>query len=295
MNSDLHKKIRRIEITTSKLVEEVFAGKYESLFKGQGMEFSEVREYQPGDDVRSIDWNVTARSGRPFVKRFDEERELTVMLMVDASRSLDFGSQEETKREKASELAALLALSALRSNDKVGLLLFTDRVERYIPPKKGKRHALRLIREILEPAPTGHRTNLTEALNHLNRIHKRRALVFLISDFLGPNFEKALRLTEQRHDLNAFRLFDPREQEMPALGRLRLRDLETGELVVLNSSSPGFRRGYEQAAAERRAGFKRLFEGNNVDYAEFSTADSVVPTLVRFFATKKARRRRHAS
>ena len=292
LNEETRRRIRRIEISTARLVEEVFAGKYESLFKGQGVEFAEVREYLPGDDVRTIDWNVTARTGRPFVKKHEEERELTVLLVVDASASLDFGSGQVSKRDVASEIAAIIAFSALRNNDKVGLLLFTDRVEKFIPPRKGKRHSLRLIREILEPGPTGHKTDAAAALDFLNRVQKRRAVVFLLSDFLGQRFDRSLRLTMQRHDLSAFRLSDPREEEMPRLGRLRLRDLETGQMVVVNTSSDDFQKRYKEAAASRRAELKRSLEAAGADYAEFSTAVAAVPTLMRFFDRKTSRRRR---
>ncbi|NDD28824.1 MAG: DUF58 domain-containing protein, partial [Proteobacteria bacterium] len=242
--------------------------------------------------VRTIDWNVTARTGRPFVKKHEEERELTVLLVVDASASLDFGSGQVSKRDVASEIAAIIAFSALRNNDKVGLLLFTDRVEKFIPPRKGKRHSLRLIREILEPGPTGHKTDAAAALDFLNRVQKRRAVVFLLSDFLGQRFDRSLRLTMQRHDLSAFRLSDPREEEMPRLGRLRLRDLETGQMVVVNTSSDDFQKRYKEAAASRRAELKRSLEAAGADYAEFSTAVAAVPTLMRFFDRKTSRRRR---
>jgi uncharacterized protein (DUF58 family) len=292
LSEETRRKIRRIEIATGKLVDEVFAGKYESLFKGQGVEFAEVREYLPGDDVRSIDWNVTARTGRPFVKKHDEERELTVVLVVDASASQDFGSGQASKREIASEIAAILAFSALRNNDKVGLVLFTDRVEKYIPPRKGKRHSLRLIREILEPGHSGHKTDVSAALDFVNRVQKRRAVVFLLSDFLGQRFDKALRMTEQRHDLSAFRLLDPREEEIPRIGRMRLRDLETGQMVVVNTSSSDFQKRYKAAAEARRVDLRKSFEAVGADFAEFSTVKAVVPTLVRFFDRKTQRRRR---
>lgn len=291
LSEETRRKIRRIEISTGKLVDEVFAGKYESLFKGRGVEFAEVREYLPGDDIRTIDWNVTARTGRPFVKKHEEERELTVILVVDASASQDFGTADHSKRDVASEIAAILGFSALRNNDKVGLLLFTDRVEKYIPPRKGKRHALRLIREILEPGPMGHRTDLSAALNFLNRVQKRRAVVFLLSDFLGQRFDKAMRLTEQRHDLSAFRLYDPREEEMPKIGRMRLRDLETGQMLVVNTSSVAFQKRYKAAGTARRLELRKGFEAVGADYAEFSTHKPVVPTLVRFFERKAARKR----
>ena len=292
LTEETRRKIRRIEISTARLVDEVFAGKYESLFKGRGVEFAEVREYLPGDDVRTIDWNVTARTGRPFVKKHEEERELTVILVVDASASLDFGSGDVSKRDVASEIAAILAFSALRNNDKVGLLLFTDRVEKYIPPRKGKRHALRLIREILEPGVTGHKTSVPAALDFLNRVQKRRAVVFLLSDFLGQRFDKAMRLTQQRHDLSAFRLYDPREEEMPRIGRMRLRDLETGHMLVVNTSSDEFQDRYKAAAEQRRLELRKGFDSAGADYAELSTAAPVVSTLMRFFDRKTSRRRR---
>lgn len=292
LTEETRKKIRRIEITTSKLVDEVFGGKYESLFKGHGVEFAEVREYMPGDDVRTIDWNVTARTGRPFVKKHEEERELTVMLVVDASASLDFGTGHASKREIASEVAAIIGFSALRNHDKVGLLLFTDRVEKFIPPRKGRRHALRLIREILEPGHSGHGTDMAAALDYLNRVLKRRALVFLLSDFLGGQCERPLRLTGRRHDLSAFRLYDPREEEMPRIGRMRLRDLESGRVVVVNTASHDFQARYRGAAESRRLHLRKSLEKAGADYAELSTAAPVVSTLVRFFERKAARRRR---
>lgn len=287
---EVRKKIRRIEITTSKLVDQVFAGQYESLFKGHGIEFAEFREYFPGDDVRTIDWNVTARFGRPFVKRNEEERELSMILVVDTSASQDFGSTNTSKRDLAGEIGAILAFSALRNNDKVGLLLFTDTVEKYIPPRKGKRHVLRLVRDILDPPVVGKGTDLAEALSHLNRIHRRRAVVFVMSDFLGKPFDKILRLTERRHDLSAFRLYDPREEELPEVGRIRLRDLETGKLVTVDTSSQKFRQEFSRQAEKRRLELRKAFDSARVDYAEYSTAEPPVSTLVRFFARKKARR-----
>lgn len=286
---EIRKKIRRLEITTGRLVDEVFAGKYESLFKGRGIEFAEFREYLPGDDVRNIDWNVTARFGKPFIKRNEEERELTMVLLVDASGSQAFGSGSQSKRDLAGEIGAILAFSALRNNDKVGLLQFTDQVERYIPPRKGRRHALRLIRDILEPPSTHRGTDIGAALSHLNRIHKRRALVFLLSDFLGKPYNKELRLTAERHDLSAFRLVDPREEDLPNVGRVRLQDLESGRLLLLDTSSKKFRQKYREKAVERRTGLKRTFDTARVDFTEFSTDRSPVDTLVRFFAYKKAR------
>lgn len=291
ISDDTRKKLRRLEITTSRLVDEFFAGRYTSLFKGRGIEFSEVREYLPGDDVRSIDWNVTARFGSPYVKKNVEERELTIVLVVDVSGSLDFGSGERSKRELASELGAILAFSALRNNDKVGLLLYTDRVEKYIPPRKGRRHSLRLVREIIQPAPQGRGTDLGEALSYLNRVQKRRAVVFLLSDFLGPTAEKPLRVTCGRHDLSALLIYDPREMSIPRMGRLRLRDLETGRLAVVNTSSADFQKRYGEAAEARRRDLRRSFERAGVDYGEFATEQALVPALLRFFSEKQARHR----
>lgn len=286
-----HRKLRRVEIVASRLVQEVFAGKYESLFKGQGIEFSEIREYQEGDDVRSIDWNVTARLGRPFVKRNAEERELSVVLMVDNSGSMNFGSGERSKRELASEIAALLAFSALQNGDKVGFIRFSDEVEHVLPPRKGRKHVMRILGEILAPGKPRAQSNLAGALDALNRIHKRRSLVFVLSDFLCPNFERSLKLSFRRHDLSAFRLFDPLEHELPAVGRLRLRDLETGAPLVVDAS-PAYVAAFKKRRGEERNQLKRLFESNQVDFAEFSTAGQMVPVLSRFFTTKRERRRR---
>lgn len=297
-SDDIRKKIRRIEITTGRLVDQVFAGQYESLFKGRGIEFSEFREYFPGDDVRNIDWNVTARFGRPFIKRNEEERELSMMLLVDTSGSQAFGSGQQSKRELASEIGAILAFSALRNNDKVGLMLFSEEVDLYLPPRKGRRHVLRVIRDILDPPEHRKATNLEAALRYLNRLHRRRALVFLLSDFLSPVFyqkdpgqaARTLRLTAGRHDLSAFRLYDPREEDIPAVGRLRLRDLETGESLILDTASETFQKQFGQKAQERRERLKKVFDTARVDYAEYATGENPVPNLVRFFARKKARR-----
>lgn len=275
----------------SRLVDEVFAGRYSSLFKGRGVEFAEVREYLPGDDVRSIDWNVTARSGHPFVKKNAEERELTLMLVVDVSGSLEFGSAARSKRELASELGAILAFSALRNQDKVGLLSFSDRVERFLPPRKGRSHSLGLIREILEPAPQGRGTDLEGALAYLNRVQRRRAVVFLLSDLLGPPPGRALRVTRRRHDLSVLRLWDPREEEIPPVGRLRLRDLETGARALVDTSSPSFRRRFREEALADRQALRGAFERAGVDYGEFSTSGDLVSALIRFFADKQARHR----
>src|SRR2546426_12701490 len=229
---EILKKVRQIEIRTNREVTDVLGGQYHSVFKGRGMEFEEVREYLPGDEIRSIDWNVTARFDHPFIKKFKEERELTVMLVVDVSASGQFGSVRQRKNELAAELAAVLAFSAIRNNDKVGVILFTDRVEKYIAQKKGRRHVLRVIREILAFEPEGKGTNLRLALDYLNRVQRRRAVCFLISDFQDEEFRKSLRVAGKRHDVVALSLRDPREEELPAVGLVELRDAETGEREV---------------------------------------------------------------
>lgn len=295
------RKIRKLEIVTSRLVEEFVAGQYSSLFKGRGVEFSEVREYQPGDDVRSIDWNVTARFGRPFVKQNVEERELTVLLAVDLSASLDFGSCGRTKREVVSELAALLAMSALNNDHKVGLLGFTDRVELFVPPRKGRRHILRIIREILDSSRQSTGTDLRAALRYLNSVQHRRAVLFLFSDFLGLTstdgsntwqaLERDLRVTCMHHDVSVMRVYDQRESQMPNVGYVRLRDLETGEVAVANTSSARFRQAYAQIAQQRTYQLRDCLDRVGVDYAELSTQEQSVRALVKFLQDKKARSR----
>ncbi len=291
ISPEARRRLRRLEITTRRMVDEYLAGRYTSLFKGRGVEFSEVREYQPGDDVRSIDWNVTARCGEPYVKKNAEERELTLLLAVDLSASQDFGTGQRSKRDLALEVAALLAFSALRNGDKVGLLLFTDRVEKFVPPRKGRRHCLRLVREILEPTPAGRGTDLALALGYLDRVQKRRAVVFLLSDFLGTLPQRDLRVTCRRHDVSALRLADPREASIPAVGRLRLRDLETGRVALVDSSDTGFQHRFAQASEQRSLQLRRHFERSGADFGEFSTQGPVVTTLLRFFAEKLARHR----
>jgi uncharacterized protein (DUF58 family) len=221
---EILKKIRRLQIVTNRVVSDVFAGEYLSVFKGRGMEFNEVREYQPGDEERDIDWNVTARMGRPFVKKFVEERELTVMLLVDASASSRFGTRDRFKSELAAELCAVLAFSAIRNKDRVGLVIFTDRIEKFVPPGKGSRHVLRVIREVLYFRPQGRGTDISLALDYLNRVIRRRSVVFLVSDFLAAGFERALRVSARRHDLVALLVRDPREEELPPAGLVRLED-----------------------------------------------------------------------
>ena len=287
---ELLKKIRRIEILTSHLVNDALAGKYHSAFRGLGMEFEEVRQYQIGDDIRSIDWNVSARMGEPFVKVFREERELTVMLVVDLSRSQEFGTHEQFKRELVAELGATLAFSAIKNNDKVGLILFTDRVEKFVPPRKGTRHVLRVIRELLAYQPEGRGTNIALAMEHLNRIMRRKAVVFLISDFQDSRYEKPLKITRQSHDLILIAVNDRREQEIPNLGLIELEDGETGRRIVVDTSSARWRRKYQRLIAEfieRRDGILRR---SKLDVIHINTGESFVEPLTRFFRRRELRR-----
>ena len=290
-SQELLRKVRRIEIRTNRLVNEVLAGEYHSVFRGRGMEFDEVREYTPGDDVRTIDWNVTSRMGHPYVKKYVEERELTVVLLVDASASGDFGTVGSTKRDMAAEVCALLAFSAIRNHDRVGLLIFTDREERYVPPRKGRNHVLRVIREVLTFAPVGRKTDLTLALESLARGFRRRSVAFVISDFLDQGFERALRLANRKHDLIALSLSDPRESDLPAVGILELEDAETGRRVLVDTWDRRTRSRFAEAARERVAARRRLFRQNKVDFVELSTDRPYDAPLVRFFH-ERARRAR---
>jgi len=283
-------KVRLIEIHTRSMVNELFAGEYHSVFKGRGMEFAEVREYQPGDDVRSIDWNVTARVGSPFVKVYDEERELTVVLVVDASASGAFGSGRQMKGEVGVEISALLAFSAIKNSDRVGLLIFTDEVEVFIPPKKGRKHVLRVIRELLYFQPRGRGTSIAGALEYLERVIHRRSVVFMISDFLDAGYERALQLIGRRHDLIAITLVDPRERQLPDVGFITLQDAESGEHLLVDSRHPGVRAFFagrqRQMAAQRSEMFRRL----GIDEIQVDTAGSYVEPLVHFFRTRMQRR-----
>ncbi|MBN1586224.1 MAG: DUF58 domain-containing protein [Candidatus Omnitrophica bacterium] len=291
INPEILRTIRRIEIRTGRLVQEVFAGEYQSSFKGQGIEFDQLREYTPGDDVRLIDWNVTARTGKPFMKQFVQERQLTVMLVVDASASGHFGSRGRTKAELAAELAAVLAFSAIQNKDKVGLLLFTDQVERVILPDSGRRHVLRVIREVLYNQPKGRRTNIAAALNYLNRVQRRRVVVFLISDFLDKNFEKALRLTHAHHDCVAIALSDRREEELASVGWLRVHDAEEGREISVNTADAGVRVRFEEATAKRLQERKRLFDSMGLDAINVRVGESYVEPLIKFFKMRSRRMR----
>jgi len=287
--SEILKKIRTLEIKTKGLVETAFAGDYHSVFKGRGMNFEEVREYQPGDEIRAIDWNVTARLGDAFVKKFTEERELTVMLIVDVSASGNFGSSTQSKRELAAEVACLLAFSAIRNNDKVGLLLFSDRVELFIPPKKGRSHTLRLIREILFFQPKGRGTDPALALDYLNKIVTRRAVVFFISDFQAPDFSHTLAVSGRRHDFIAVHIQDEREEILPNIGLITLEDAETGEQIEINTGERATRKGFADLVEEERATLWRTLRRNNIDAISLRTGQDYLPALRSFFKQRERR------
>ncbi|RLD11866.1 MAG: DUF58 domain-containing protein [Chlamydiae bacterium] len=290
LSKDLLKKVRQIQIRTSHQVTEVMAGEYKSAFKGRGMEFDEVREYQPGDDVRSIDWNVTARTGKPYIKRFVEERELTVMLVVDASSSGSFGSTTKSKNEVAAEIAALLAYSAIRSNDRVGLIVFTDQIEKYVPPKKGRSHVMRVIREILFLEEPEHgKTDITAALEYLQKVCTRRSVVFLISDFICEDYSQALLLASKKHDLIPVSIADPRELKLPDIGIIDLMDAETGERILIDTSDNKVRRTFKVLGLKRQENLKKQFRQMNANSISIETDKSYVDSLVKFFKMREKR------
>ena len=282
-------KIRRIEIRTSHMVNDVLAGQYHSAFKGRGMEFEEVRQYQIGDDVRTIDWNVSARYGEPFVKKYREERELTVMLLVDLSRSHQFGTATQLKRELATEICATLAFSAIHNSDKIGLITFTERIEQYVPPKKGARHVLRIIRDLLYHQPLGRGTDLTVAFDHLSSVMRRRGVVFLVSDFQASGYEQPMRIAKRRHDLIPITITDRREVELPDVGLIELLDSETGETVLIDTSSKRLRRHYTAEAVATADARDQLFKRCNIDSIDVTTGASFVEPLTRFFRARKKR------
>lgn len=294
LSPELIKKIRRIEIRTRRLVNDSFAGEYHAIFKGRGMEFDEVRPYQPGDEVRTIDWKVTARVGEPFVKRYIEERELTVMLLVDASASGQFGTANRFKREIAAELAAVLAFSAISNNDKVGVLFFTDRIELFIPPRKGRRHVLRLIRDVLAFEPTGQRTDLKLGLDTINHLLKHSSIVFLISDFLTPpeSYSSALQICNRRHDCIAITLTDQREQEWPNVGLIALEDAETGQVRWVDTGSRRWRQAFVHRVNELQVARERVFRKAQVDRIDITTDAEYVTPLTTFFEKRAKRLRR---
>ncbi len=282
-------KIRRIQITTNRLVNESLAGEYHSIFKGRGMEFDEVREYQHGDDVRAIDWNVTSRAGRAFVKRYVEERELTVMLLIDASASGAFGSAHKLKSEIAAEISALLAFSAIKNHDRVGAILFTDFVEKFIPPRRGSTHVLRVVREVLFHRPAHRGTCIEKAIEHLNLVVHKRAVVFLISDLLDQGFEQSLKVANRRHDMVIIQIADQREQEMPKVGILEMRDAETGEVIRMDTSLPWVRDTFRESWSRNQARLAKLFQSHRIDHIAVETSRPYDVPLVRFFEERAKR------
>jgi uncharacterized protein (DUF58 family) len=286
---EILKKVRYVEISTRGLVNEVFSGEYHSVFKGRGIDFAEVREYQYGDDVRNIDWNVTARTGHPFIKVFEEEREITVMLVVDVSASGDFGSRERMKGEVAVEICALLAFSAIKNNDKVGLIIFSDRVEKFVPPRKGRRHVLRVLRELFYHRPEGRRTDVSVPLEYLTSVLRRRAVVFLVSDFLAEDFERPLAVAGRRHDLVAIRMGDRREADIPPMGLVEFEDPETGRHAVVNTSDRRFREAYRRITTSARDRQDRVFRKSKVDVIDIRTGRPYVQPLMRFFKERERR------
>ncbi len=286
---EILKKVRQIEIRTGRLVNDVFAGEYESIFKGRGMEFHEVREYVPGDDIRSIDWNVTARAGHPYVKKFIEERELTVIIMADMSGSGNFGTKNKMKIELMAEIGAVLSFSAIKNNDKVGLLLFTDTVEKFIPPKKGRPHVLRVIRELLYYKPQSRRTSINSALEYLGKVLKKRAVVFLISDFMDSGYERPLRILNKRHDIIGVSISDPREKDMPDIGLVEFEDAETGEALFLDTGDDFLKK----ELAKKRLSFigdrNKAFKSMGLDSIDISTDKPYIEPLILFFKARAKR------
>lgn len=289
LTKELLKQVRQIEIKTRGVVNEVFSGEYHSVFKGRGMEFSEVREYQIGDDIRTIDWNVSARFGHPYIKIFEEERELTLMLLVDLSGSLVFGSVDKTKQQIAAELTAILAFSAMKNNDKVGLILFTDEIEKFVPPRKGKSHVLRIIREILLFEPQGNKTNIKGALEYFNNSVKKKSIVFLISDFIDEGYDKILKIVSKKHDLVNILLEDPREKELLKGGLIKFRDAETQEIRYLDTSNKSVQEHFRIKLKERSDFQDNLFKKSRVDTVKINTASSYVRPLIDFFKLREKR------
>ncbi len=281
--SELIKKVRTIEIKTKGLTRQIFAGEYHSAFKGRGMTFSEVREYQYGDDTRNIDWNVTARYNRPFIKIYEEERELTVMLLIDISGSRNFGSVSMLKKNVITEISAVLSFSAIYNNDKIGVIFFSDRIEKYIPPQKGKKHILHIIRELIEFKPESQKTDLSEPLKFLSNVIKKRCTAFIISDYMSPDFENSLKVARKKHDLVALKIYDPREAMLPPVGLAKFRDPETGQAKWIDTSLQSVRKSYEKKWQEDEADIKRLFSRNSIDYAGISTTEDYVIPLLNIF------------
>jgi len=288
--AELLKKVRKIEIKTRGLSNQIFSGEYHSAFKGQGMAFSEVREYTPGDPIRTIDWNVTARFNHPYVKVFEEERELTVMLLVDLSASEGFGTKTQQKRDMITEICAVLAFSAIQNNDKIGIILFSDQIEKFIPPKKGRSHTLRIIRELLNFEPTRQGTDISEALRYLSNVIKKRSTTFLLSDFMDKGFEDALKIANKKHDIVALDIFDERENSLPNIGLVPFLDAETGQTKWIDSSSDKVRKSYRAKALKRQAMLKDTFRKSGVDFTRIGTHQSYVRPLMSLFKQREGKR-----
>jgi len=287
--SDLLKKVRKIEIKTRGLSRNIFAGEYHSAFKGRGMAFSEVREYQFGDDVRNIDWNVTARYNKPFIKVFEEERELTVMLMIDVSGSREFGSFEKLKKNVITEIGAILSFSAISNNDKIGVIFFSDKIEKFIPPQKGRTHTLRIIRELIEFQPESKETDIAQAMQYLTNVMKRRVTAFVISDFIdnNPDLEKALRIANSKHDVVGLQIFDERETELPSIGMVKFKDAESGEYLWVDSSSRKVRDAYQKWWNDYRSKLDIMMKRSGIDYVGINTRDDYVKSLVALFKKRE--------
>ena len=288
--SSLLKKVRKIEIKTRGLSNHIFAGEYNTAFKGKGMAFSEVREYQSGDDVRSIDWNVTARYNSPYIKVFEEEREMTVMLLVDVSGSGNFGTKQQFKREIATELSAVLAFSAIKNNDKVGVIFFSDIIEEFIPPKKGKSHILRIIRQILSFKPQNKKTNISQAIEYFNNVMKKRCICFILSDYISSTFEKPLRIASKKHDVVALKVSDKREKTIPNIGIVPFKDSETEKVILLDTSSKLVRETFQKKQKEKQSEIEKLFPRCGVDLININTGEDYVKPLINFFKNRDRRR-----
>ena len=286
---EILRKIRRIEITTSRLVTDFLSGQYESVFKGRGMEFDEVREYQPGDEIRTIDWNVTARMGHPYVKKYVEERQLTVMLLLDASSSSQFGTTKRFKKELAAEVSAVLAFAAIKNNDRVGLIIFTDRIEKFVPPRKGPHHVLRVVREALYFNPKGKGTDIGGALRYLDNVLSRSAITFVISDFFAADFKKPLSIANKKHDVVAITITDPREAELPNAGIIELVDAESGSPYIIDTSSAKVRELYAKKARQMKEARTKLFGSVGVDHIDISTDKNYLDEFIKFFRMRKRR------
>jgi uncharacterized protein (DUF58 family) len=281
--AELIRKVRQIEIKTRGLTTNIFAGEYHSAFKGKGMTFSDVRAYQEGDDIRTIDWKLTAKYQHPFVKLFAEERELTIMLMIDVSASNIFGTKGQTKQQLVTELSAVLAFSAIQNNDKIGVIFFTDKIEKFIPPKKGKSHVLKIIRDLIDFTPSNKGTDISLAINYLTKIIKRRSAAFIVSDFIDTNFEKALRIGSLKHDLVALRVYDAAEEVLPEIGFVKFRDAETGELTTLDTASKYVRQYIERTVQQRKEQLREVFTKSNIDFVEIRTDESYIKPLMGLF------------